>query len=164
PVILILTVLLVACSTRPVRLNYTIPVQPESSSGYTEKSGWQTSAFAVTAANPLATDAGYQILKAGGGALDAAVSMQMVLTLVEPQASGFGGVAFLMFFDGELVVSYDGRETAPASVSEDLFLKSDVKPLPFMDGAVWGRSVGVPGVVRMLEQAHQLHGLLPWAT
>lgn len=164
PVILILTVLLVACSTRPVRLNYTIPVQPESSSGYTEKSGWQTSAFAVTAANPLATDAGYQILKAGGGALDAAVSMQMVLTLVEPQSSGIGGGAFLMYFDGESVEAYDGRETAPAAASEDLFLKSDGKPMPFMEGAVGGRSVGVPGVVRMLEQAHQQHGRLPWAT
>lgn len=164
PVILILTVLLVACSTRPVRLNYTIPVQPESSSGYTEKSGWQTSAFAVTAANPLATDAGYQILKAGGGALDAAVAMQMVLTLVEPQSSGIGGGAFLMYFDGESVEAYDGRETAPAAASEDLFLKSDGKPMPFMEGAVGGRSVGVPGVVRMLEQAHQQHGRLSWAT
>lgn len=164
PVILILTVLLVACSTRPVRLNYTIPVQPESSSGYTEKSGWQTSVFAVTAANPLATDAGYQILKAGGGALDAAVAMQMVLTLVEPQSSGIGGGAFLMYFDGESVEAYDGRETAPAAASEDLFLKSDGKPMPFMAGAVGGRSVGVPGVVRMLEQAHQQHGRLPWAT
>ncbi len=164
PVILILTVLLVACSTRPVRLNYTVPVQPEGSSGYTEKPGWQTATFAVAVANPLATDAGYQILKAGGGALDAAVAMQMVLTLVEPQSSGIGGGAFLMYFDGESVEAYDGRETAPAAASEDLFLKSDGKPMPFMEGAVGGRSVGVPGVVRMLERAHQQHGRLPWAT
>lgn len=161
---LLLTVLLVACNTQPARLNYTIPVQPEGSSGYTEKPGWQTSAFAVAVANPLATDAGYQILKAGGSALDAAVAVQMVLTLVEPQSSGIGGGAFLMYFDGESVEAYDGRETAPAAANEDLFLKPDGKPMSFMEGAVGGRSVGVPGVVRMLEQVHQQHGKLPWAT
>lgn len=161
---LLLTVLLVACNTQPARLNYTVPVQPEGSSGYTEKPGWQTATFAVAAANPLATDAGYQILKAGGSALDAAVAVQMVLTLVEPQSSGIGGGAFLMYFDGESVEAYDGRETAPAAANEDLFLKSDGKPMSFMEGAVGGRSVGVPGVVRMLEQVHQQHGKLPWAT
>ena len=161
---LLLTVLLVACNTQPARLNYTVPVQPEGSSGYTEKPGWQTATFAVAAANPLATDAGYQILKAGGSALDAAVAVQMVLTLVEPQSSGIGGGAFLMYFDGESVEAYDGRETAPAAANEDLFLKPDGKPMSFMEGAVGGRSVGVPGVVRMLEQVHQQHGKLPWAT
>lgn len=161
---LLLTVLLVACNTQPARLNYTVPVQPEGSSGYTEKPGWQTATFAVAAANPLATDAGYQILKAGGSALDAAVAVQMVLTLVEPQSSGIGGGAFLMYFDGESVEAYDGRETAPAAANEDLFLKPDAKPMSFMEGAVGGRSVGVPGVVRMLEQVHQQHGKLPWAT
>lgn len=163
-VALLLTVLLVACSTQPARLNYTVPVQPEGSSGYTEKPGWQTATFAVAVANPLATDAGYQILKAGGSALDAAVAVQMVLTLVEPQSSGIGGGAFLMYFDGESVEAYDGRETAPAAANEDLFLKPDGKPMSFMEGAVGGRSVGVPGVVRMLEQVHQQHGKLPWAT
>lgn len=161
---LLLTVLLAACNTQPARLNYTVPVQPEGSSGYTEKPGWQTATFAVAAANPLATDAGYQILKAGGSALDAAVAVQMVLTLVEPQSSGIGGGAFLMYFDGESVEAYDGRETAPAAANEDLFLKPDGKPMSFMEGAVGGRSVGVPGVVRMLEQVHQQHGKLPWAT
>lgn len=161
---LLLTVLLVACNTQPARLNYTVPVQPEGSSGYTEKPGWQTATFAVAVANPLATDAGYQILKAGGSALDAAVAVQMVLTLVEPQSSGIGGGAFLMYFDGESVEAYDGRETAPAAANEDLFLKPDGKPMSFMEGAVGGRSVGVPGVVRMLEQVHQQHGKLPWAT
>lgn len=161
---LLLTVLLAACNTQPARLNYTVPVQPEGSSGYTEKPGWQTATFAVAAANPLATDAGYQILKAGGSALDAAVAVQMVLTLVEPQSSGIGGGAFLMYFDGESVEAYDGRETAPAAANEDLFLKPDAKPMSFMEGAVGGRSVGVPGVVRMLEQVHQQHGKLPWAT
>ena len=161
---LLLTVLLAACNTQPARLNYTVPVQPEGSSGYTEKPGWQTATFAVAVANPLATDAGYQILKAGGSALDAAVAVQMVLTLVEPQSSGIGGGAFLMYFDGESVEAYDGRETAPAAANEDLFLKPDAKPMSFMEGAVGGRSVGVPGVVRMLEQVHQQHGKLPWAT
>ena len=163
---LLLTVLLTACGIQSTNLshNYTIPIQPKDSSGYTKKPGWQTSTFAVAAANPLAADAGYQILKAGGSALDAAVAVQMVLTLVEPQSSGIGGGAFLMHFDGKVVEAYDGREIAPAAADENLFLKSDGKPMSFMEAAVGGRSVGVPGVVRMLEQAHQQHGQLPWAT
>lgn len=161
---LLAAVLLAACSTPSPGVNYAIPVQPEGSSGYTEKPGWQTATFAVAAANPLATDAGYQILRAGGSALDAAIAVQMVLTLVEPQSSGIGGGAFLMYFDGKSVEAYDGRETAPAAANENLFIKPDGKPMSFMEGVVGGRSVGVPGVVRMLEQAHKEHGKLPWAT
>jgi gamma-glutamyltranspeptidase / glutathione hydrolase len=86
--------LLAACSTTVPSLNYTVPVQPEGASGYTEKPGWQTAKFAVAAANPLATDAGHQVLKAGGSAVDAAIAVQMVLTLVEPQSSGLGGGGF----------------------------------------------------------------------
>lgn len=163
-VALLATALLGACSTQPPSLSYSIPVQPEGSSGYTEKPGWQTATFAVAAANPLATDAGYQILKAGGSALDAAIAVQMVLALVEPQSSGIGGGAFLMHFDGKSIEAYDGRETAPAAANEDLFIKPDGKPMTFIEGVVGGRSVGVPGAVRMLEQAHREHGKLPWAT
>ncbi|MDP3520627.1 MAG: gamma-glutamyltransferase family protein, partial [Hydrogenophaga sp.] len=129
-----------------------------------EKPGWATERFAVAAANPLATDAGYQILKAGGSAVDAAIAVQMVLTLVEPQSSGIGGGAFLLHHDGKTVVAYDGRETAPAAADEKLFIKPDGKPMAFMEAVVGGRSVGVPGTVRMLELAHQKHGKLPWAT
>ncbi len=163
PLALLSAALLAACTTTAPTLNYTVPNQPEGSSGYAEKPGWQTAKFAVAAANPLATDAGYQVLKAGGSAVDAAIAVQMVLTLVEPQSSGIGGGAFLMHFDGKSVEAYDGRETAPAAANENLFIKPDGKPMAFIEGVVGGRSVGVPGTVRMLELAHQQHGKLPWA-
>jgi gamma-glutamyltranspeptidase/glutathione hydrolase len=156
--------LLTACASAPSNFTYTVPLQPEGSSGYTEKPGWATTKFAVAAANPLATDAGYQILKAGGSAIDAAIAVQMVLTLVEPQSSGIGGGAFLLHHDGKAVEAFDGRETAPAAADEKLFLKADGKPMAFYEGVVGGRSVGTPGTVRMLEMAHKQHGKLPWAT
>ena len=139
------------------------PITPEGGSGWTDKPGWATEKFAVAAANPLATDAGYQVLKAGGNAIDAAVAVQMVLSLVEPQSSGIGGGAFLLHSSGRELVAWDGRETAPAAATEKLFIGADGKPMPFYDGVVGGRSVGVPGTVRMLEQAHRAHGRLPWA-
>ncbi len=139
------------------------PITPEGGSGWTDKPGWATEKFAVAAANPLATDAGYQVLKAGGSAVDAAVAVQMVLSLVEPQSSGIGGGAFLLHAAGQEVTAWDGRETAPAAADERLFLGADGKPLPFYDAVVGGRSVGVTGTVRMLEQAHRAHGRLPWA-
>ncbi|MCH4563596.1 gamma-glutamyltransferase [Halomonas sp. EGI 63088] len=147
-----------------VAFQYDIPaIAPEVSSGFEEKPGWATERFAVAAANPLATDAGYQVLKAGGSAIDAAIAVQMVLTLVEPQSSGIGGGAFLMHFDGEEVTAFDGREMSPGEVDESLFLDEEGEPLAFMDAAASGLSVGVPGTVRMLEMAHKEHGKLPWA-
>ncbi|MBB3331024.1 gamma-glutamyltranspeptidase/glutathione hydrolase [Halomonas campaniensis] len=147
-----------------VAFQYDIPaIAPEVSSGSEEKPGWATERFAVAAANPLATDAGYQVLKAGGSAIDAAIAVQMVLTLVEPQSSGIGGGAFLMHYDGEEVTAFDGRETAPSAVDGELFLDEEGEPLAFMDAAASGLSVGVPGTVRMLEMAHEAHGRLPWA-
>jgi len=160
---LALAALLAGCASAPGNFSYTVPDQPEGASGYTEKPGWATRKFAVAAANPLATDAGYQVLKAGGSAVDAAIAVQMVLTLVEPQSSGIGGGAFLMHFDGRNVEAFDGRETAPSAADDKLFLGADGKPMPFYDAVVGGRSVGVPGTVRMLEAAHQQHGKLPWA-
>ena len=157
------SVLLAACSSTPP-LAYNIPQQPEGASGYTDKPGWATRKFAVAAANPLATNAGYQVLKAGGSAIDAAIAVQMVLSLVEPQSSGIGGGAFLLHSDGKgMVEPFAGRETAPAAADAKLFLGADGKPLAFIDGVVGGRSVGVPGTVRMLEMAHKQHGKLPWA-
>lgn len=149
-----------ACTSQD--LSSPTPPAPEASSGYTAKPGWATERFAVAAANPLATEAGYRILKAGGSAMDAAVAVQMVLTLVEPQSSGLGGGAFLLHWDGEQVTALDGRETAPAAANEALFLKADGSPMDFQEAVVGGRSVGVPGTVRMLEHAHQQHGKLPW--
>ncbi|PRD64057.1 gamma-glutamyltransferase family protein [Malikia granosa] len=158
--------LLAACSSlAPTLLTLPEPAphQPEGQSGYQDKPGWQTSSFAVAAANPLATEAGYQIIRAGGSALDAAIAVQMVLTLVEPQSSGIGGGAFLLHFDGRSVQAFDGRETAPAEADERLFLRPDGQPMAFADAVVGGRSVGVPGSLRMLELAHRQHGQLPWA-
>lgn len=159
--------LLMACTTQPPSseplLSYQIPEQPEGSSGWTDKPGWATEKFAVAAANPLATDAGYQVLKAGGSAVDAAIAVQMVLGLVEPQSSGIGGGAFLLHAAGSKVQAYDGRETAPAAATEQLFLQPDGKPMAFHDAVVGGRSVGTPGAVRMLELVHREHGKLPWA-
>ncbi len=153
--------LLAGCATVP-NFSYVVPLQPEGSSGYAEKPGWTTRHFAVAAANPLATDAGYQVLKAGGAAIDAAIAVQMVLALVEPQSSGIGGGAFLLHFDGRDVEAFDGRETAPSGADEKLFLAASGKPMSFYDGVVGGRAVGVPGAVRMLEMAHRQHGKLPW--
>ncbi|AXY42661.1 gamma-glutamyltransferase [Halomonas sp. JS92-SW72] len=147
-----------------VAFQYDLPaIAPEVASETQEKPGWAMERFAVAAANPLATDAGYQVLRAGGSAIDAAVAVQMVLTLVEPQSSGIGGGAFLMHHDGKAVAAYDGRETAPAAVNGELFLDEEGEPLPFMEAAASGLSVGVPGTVRMLELAHAEHGRLPWA-
>lgn len=137
-------------------------LQPEGSSGYQEKPGWTTHRFAVAAANPLASDAGYQVLRAGGSAVDAAIAVQMVLALVEPQSSGIGGGAFMLHFDGKHTQAFDGRETAPSAATPSLFIGKDGKPLDFMDAVVGGRSVGVPGTLRMLALAHQQHGKLPW--
>lgn len=156
--------LLAACASAPSNFTYTIPQQPEAASGLTAKPGWATTKFAVAAANPLATDAGYQVLKAGGSAIDAAIAVQMVLTLVEPQSSGIGGGAFLLHSNGREVEAFDGRETAPAAADERLFLGADGKPLGFYDAVVGGRSVGTPGTVKVLELAHKQHGRLPWAT
>lgn len=136
-------------------------ITPEVGSGFEEKPGWAASSFAVAAANPLATDAGYQVLKAGGNAIDAAVAVQMVLTLVEPQSSGIGGGAFLMHYDGAKVQAYDGRETAPQAASGELFMENG-EPLAFMEAVASGLSVGVPGTLRMLENVHAEHGQLPW--
>jgi gamma-glutamyltranspeptidase / glutathione hydrolase len=140
-----------------------VPAQPEGASGYTAKPGWATTKFAVAAANPLATDAGYRVLKAGGSAVDAAIAVQMVLSLVEPQSSGIGGGAFLLHSAGSKVEAFDGRETAPMAADEKLFLGADGKPIPFYEGVVGGRSVGTPGVVKMLEMAHKQYGKLPWS-
>jgi gamma-glutamyltranspeptidase/glutathione hydrolase len=151
-----------AAPSAPPALRYEVPALPEGGSGLTAKPGWSAERFMVAAANPLATDAGYQVLKAGGSALDAAIAVQMVLALVEPQSSGIGGGAFLLHWDGQRVAAWDGRETAPAAADETLFLQPDAKPMAFRDAIVGGRSVGTPGAVRMLEAAHRQHGVLPW--
>ena len=138
------------------------PAQPESASPIQAKPGWAFRQQAVAAANPLAAQAGLSILQAGGSAVDAAIAVQMVLTLVEPQSSGIGGGAFLLHFDGRRVQAFDGRETAPAGATPQLWLGDEGKPLPFMEAVASGRSVGVPGAVAMLAEAHRQHGRLAW--
>ncbi len=150
--------LLASCASVPDR-----PATPEAASGF--RPGLQTAIATrhmAAAANPLATEAGREILRAGGSAVDAAIAMQMVLTLVEPQSSGIGGGAFLLHFDGKQAQAFDGRETAPMADDENLFMAGG-KPMAFYDAAVGGRSVGTPGVLRMLETAHRQHGKLAWA-
>ena len=161
---LLLLTLLAACATEGPSPSRHTPSseQPEIASGYTSKPGWTFARQAVTAAHPLAVQAGARILQDGGSALDAAIAVQMVLGLVEPQSSGIGGGAFLLHFDGRSVTAHDGRETAPSGARPDQFMAEDGKPLPFEDALLSGRSVGVPGVVRMLEAAHRQHGALPW--
>jgi gamma-glutamyltranspeptidase / glutathione hydrolase len=125
---------------------------------------WRAGAM-VAAANPYAVEAGLEVLRAGGSAVDAAIAVQAVLGLVEPQSSGIGGGAFMLHYDAATgdVVSYDGREVAPTGASPDMFLQADGTPLRFFDAVQSGRSVGVPGVIAMLELAHREHGRLDWS-
>ncbi len=118
----------------------------------------------VAAANPLAVEAGLEVLRAGGSAADAAVAVQAMLGLVEPQSSGIGGGAFLLYFDAatKRVTAYDGRETAPAAATATLFLDDKGEPLSYRDAVLSGRSTGVPGALAMLGALHARHGMLPW--
>jgi gamma-glutamyltranspeptidase/glutathione hydrolase len=138
---------------------------PEGPSGWTDKIAVTGRRFMIAAANPHAVDAGYAMLARGGSAVDAAIAAQLVLNLVEPQSSGIGGGAFMLVHDAKRnrLVAYDGRETAPAAAAPDRFLDRDGKPVAFRDAVVGGRSVGVPGVVALLEATHRAHGRLPWA-
>jgi gamma-glutamyltranspeptidase/glutathione hydrolase len=132
-----------------------IPAAPEATGAH----------FMVATADPAASKAALAILRKGGSAVDAAVAAQAVLGLVEPQSSGIGGGAFLLHWDGvtRKLTALDGRETAPKSAQPSLFLDQDGKPLNFMEAALSGKSVGVPGALRVLELAHRREGRLPWA-
>jgi gamma-glutamyltranspeptidase/glutathione hydrolase len=154
---------LAGCVSAPTPFLYAAYQPPEAAGTLTAKPGWATKTYAVAAANPLATDAGRQVLQAGGSAVDAAIAVQMVLTLVEPQSSGIGGGAFLLHFDGKRTQAFDGRETAPMGATPSLFLDAEGKPMKFADAVVGGRAVGVPGTVHMLALAHRQHGKLPWS-
>jgi len=136
---------------------------PEAAVAWQAKPGWRNNHSAVAAAHPLAAAAGQEMLGAGGSAMDAGIAVQLVLSLVEPQSSGIAGGAFLMYWDGHSVSAVDGRETAPAAADEALFLKPDGQPMGYLQAVVGGRSVGTPGLLRMLEQAHARFGKLPWA-
>jgi gamma-glutamyltranspeptidase/glutathione hydrolase len=138
---------------------------PEAASGRTEKAEAKAVRQMVVAAHPLAAEAGLAMLRQGGSAIDAAVAVQMMLTLVEPQSSGIGGGALILYWDAanKQLHAYDGRETAPAAATPRRFLKPDGAPLPFREAVPSGLSTGVPGAVAALEMAHKTHGKLPWA-
>lgn len=153
------TVLLTSCALGPA--------QPAPVAAVVEAlpaTSWKAGAM-IAAANPLAVDAGLEVLAEGGSAVDAAIAVQALLGLVEPQSSGLGGGAFMLHYDAASgdVVAYDGREVAPAGATPDMFLGDDGKPLRFFDAVKSGRSIGVPGVIAMLELAHREHGRLPWS-
>ena len=120
----------------------------------------------VIAANPLAAEAGLNVLKRGGSAVDAAVAVQAMLSLVEPQSSGIGGGAFMTYYDARTrkITVYDGREVAPAQAVSTMVLDSSGKPVPFDTAVVSGRATGVPGAVKMLGMAQAEHGRLPWSS
>lgn len=121
--------------------------------------------YAIVTSQSLSTDAGLEMLRKGGNAVDAAIAAQLVMGLVEPQSSGIGGGAFIVYFDAKTkrLETYDGREIAPKSVSPNLFIGADGKPLGFVEAMVGGRSVGVPGAIAVLWRAHKDHGRLKWA-
>lgn len=138
-------------------------IAPEGATGFTHRDPVTSRKFMVATANPHATKAGLKMLKRGGAAVDAAIAAALVLTLVEPQSSGIGGGAFMLHHDAEhgRLRAYDGRETAPAAATPDMFLKGG-KPKEFFDAVVGGLSVGVPGELRMFELAHHREGKLAW--
>ncbi|OJU05424.1 MAG: gamma-glutamyltransferase [Rhizobiales bacterium 65-79] len=139
-------------------------VAPETASGTATKQLVLAHRHMVVAANPLAAEAGLEVLRDGGNAADALVAVQAMLGLVEPQSSGLGGGAFLVWYDAKekRLTTFDGRETAPAEATPSLFLDANGKPLPFYDAVVGGRSVGTPGTVRLLEAVHGKYGSKDW--
>ena len=140
-------------------------VAPEAATGRATSSAVHATKQMVVAANPLAAQAGLDVLRNGGSAADALVAVQTLLGLVEPQSSGLGGGGFLVWYDAKTgkVSTLDGRETAPDAVWPNLFLDEQGKPMEFFDAVVGGRSVGTPGAVALMSELHARHGKLPWS-
>lgn len=138
--------------------------EPEAATGLQQKSAFKSKEFMVVAANPYASWAGKNVLVKGGSAIDAAIAVQAMLTLVEPQSSGIGGGGFILYWDNKAkkLHTFDGRETAPSKARIDLFLE-DGKPIKWIDAVVGGKSVGVPGVLKALDMAHKEFGNLAWS-
>jgi gamma-glutamyltranspeptidase/glutathione hydrolase len=139
--------------------------QPEETTAIAERESVGADDFMIATAHPLATEAGYDVLAAGGTAADAAVAVQTMLGLVEPQSSGLGGGAFLLYWDAESgeLTTYDAREKAPLAADGDYWLDQNGEPLEFMAAVVGGRSAGVPGTPMLLEVLHGDHGTMEWA-
>lgn len=135
---------------------------PETDTGLQESQAAIANDFMIVTANPIATQAGYDILERGGTAADAAFAAQLVLGLVEPQSSGLGGGGFAIYWNAKdkKLTTYDGRETAPSSVTENLFIKSG-QPMNFWDASIGGRAVGVPGLPALLDKLYEQNGTMP---
>ncbi len=161
---------LAACASQPAKTPVAAggagDLAPEQGSGLTKQQLVHAKNFMAASANPLATEAGYEVLKRGGSAIDAMIAMQTTLSLVEPQSSGLGGGAFLVYWDNQAqkLTTFDARETAPQAATPQLFLDADGQPLKFMQAVVGGRSVGTPGVPKLLEDVHKRYGKLAWAS
>lgn len=141
-------------------------IAPEKATDVAVAKRVESRSFMVAAANPLAAETGRDVIAAGGNAIDAMVAVQAALGLVEPQSSGLGGGAFLVYYNAKSgkLTTLDGRETAPMEATPKLFLDGNGQPLKFMDAVVGGRSVGTPGTVRLLEEAHKRYGKADWAS
>ncbi len=139
--------------------------EPEAATGVIQKQAVTSKEFMIAAANPYASEAGFNILKKGGSAIDAAIAVQLVLTLVEPQSSGIGGGAFILHWDKKqkFLTTFDGRETAPKAATSELFLDGNGNAISWIKAVVGGRSVGVPGVLSALKKAHGQYGKLAWS-
>ncbi|TWB48710.1 gamma-glutamyltransferase [Nitrospirillum viridazoti] len=139
---------------------------PELASPFTPRPVVRTKSDMVVAANPLAAEAGHAMLRQGGSAVDAAIAVQLVLGLVEPQSSGLGGGGYMLIWDpkAKKLMSLDGRETAPAGSTANRFVGPDGRPMPLMRAFDGGRAVGTPGIPALLAEAHKRYGKLPWAT
>ncbi len=162
--LLLLVPCLAAQAASPDALAQRQLFEPEAATTRVEGTLARAKSFMISTSSRPASEAGQEMLRAGGSAVDAAIAAQLVLGLVEPQSSGLGGGAFLLHWDkakGSLA-TYDGRETAPAAAKPDRFLR-DGKPIPFETAVRSGLSIGTPGLVRLMKVAHERHGKLPWA-
>ena len=161
--VLILSLCLVSAAVNAV--DAADDVAPEFAVGRIQKTEQVANDFMVVAAHPLAVEAGVRVLKAGGNAIDALVTVQTVLGLVEPQSSGLGGGGFLLYYDNEKkqLTSFDGRETAPLLATPNLFLDQKQNPVSFFDAVIGGRSVGTPSMVKLLFKVHKRYGNKAWS-
>ena len=139
--------------------------QPEKGYSKDVKSSLVSNNFMLATANPIATKEGFKVLKNGGSAIDAVVAVQMVLNVVEPQSSGIGGGAFILYWDAKTkkIYSFDGREKSPKTLKKDYFLNNNGERKKFWEVVQGGGSVGVPGTLRLMEFVHQRYGLMNWS-
>ena len=162
--ILALTPLYLYCAHALAEGQAADSVAPEGATGVQIQTLTSADNFMVATANPVATKAGYDVLKAGGSAIDALVAVQMTLGLVEPQSSGIGGGAFAVYYDAtsKKLTTFDGRETAPMAATPELFQDENGEPLSFYTAVIGGRSVGTPGTVKLMSELHSRYGTKPW--